>query len=169
MDKVPSLHKRVRLPNLRPVLFMVAVGVAYTALSAVYQDWKVRRDYDQRYSKLLQLPSDISRPKARLQRMPGVVGKALWIDFYQPNASEDERLRAWFTEHGGFSKFKALIPRLPKPIGYWRAERDKQFLIVSRDDENGWVHISYGQSMSPKEAERDLATYPWESEMQASQ
>ncbi len=98
--------------------------------------------------------------------MPGVVGKALWIDFYQPNTDEDAKLRAWFVMYDGFSSFKSLNRHLPEPIGDWEATRGKQSLTVSRHDESGWVHVSLGQKMPLDEAEKDLATYPWHSELQ---
>jgi hypothetical protein len=153
--------------NWRVVLFALMFGAVWGTIPGVYHRWAARREYEQRYSKLLELPSSISAPRAHLQRMPGVVGKALWIDFYQPNADEDDKLRAWFVKYDGFSDFKGPNWPLPKPIGEWEAVRAKQFLIESRDSENGWVHICLGQRMPPEEAEKDLATYPWQSEMKA--
>ncbi len=156
-----------RLPNWRQVLVGVLIGVGCATLSGEYQRWKTRSEYDQHYSKLLELPSSISRPQAHFQRMPGVVGKALWIDFYQPNSDEDNTIRDWFVKHDGFSKFKSLYPYLSMSLGAWEAERGPQFLIMSREAENGWVQLSLGQRMTPAEADRDLATYPWKSQMHA--
>jgi hypothetical protein len=51
-------------------------------------------------------------------------------------------------------------PALPKPTGSWEAERGSQFLIMSRIDESGWVHLCLGVKMTPEEAKRDLATFP---------
>ena len=96
--------------------------------------------------------------------MPGVVGRALWIDFYQPNPDEDDKLMSWFVKHDGFSEFKSLNRHLPKPIGDWQTERGIQSLIVSRHSENGWVHITLGQRMPPDEVAKDLATFPWQSD-----
>ena len=101
-------RKNVRPMLWRRVVFALLFGVAFGELSGVYRSWTARRDYAQRYSKLLELPSDIGRPLAHLHRMPGVVGKALWIDFYRPNSDEDEKLRNWFVTHDGFSEFKHL-------------------------------------------------------------
>ena len=80
--------------------------------------------------------------------------------------NEDEKLRAWFVGHDGFSEFKGPDRHLAVPIRDWEAERGKEFLIVSRENESGWVHITLGQRMSPKDAEKDIAAYPWQSEMQ---
>ena len=33
--------------------------------------------------------------------------------------------------------------------------------MVSRDNESGWVHITLGQKMSPDEAKKDIAAFPW--------
>lgn len=133
MNPLP-LRKRFRLPSWRVILVAVLSGFVGGILPHVYQGWATRRDYDRRYSKLLELPENISQPKASLHRMPGAVGKTLWIDFYQPNPEDDEKLRAWFTKHDGFSTFKSEYPRIPQPMGDWRAERGTQVLIVSRAD-----------------------------------
>lgn len=153
--------RKVRRVDLRTILFVAVFGLAWGTVPGVYHRWETRRKYDQRYSKMLELPSSISQPRAYLQRMPGVVGKALWIDFYQPNADEDVKLRDWFVKHDGFSEFKLRDRHLPKPIGSWEAEKGVQFLIFSRQSDDGWVHISLGQGMTPNEAKKDLATFPW--------
>ena len=33
--------------------------------------------------------------------------------------------------------------------------------MVSRDNESGWIRITLGQRMSPEEAKKDLAIFPW--------
>ncbi len=155
-----------RLPSWSLILFGILVCLAWVSLSGKYQNWMARREYAQRYSTALELPDNISLPRASFQRMPGVVGKALWVDFLQ-DASEDEKLRTWFVKHSGFSEFKSEYPLFPKPTGMWKASRGSQFLIMYRQDENGWVHLTLGQRMPPDEAEKDLATFTWKSEMQA--
>lgn len=152
--------------NWRLVLFWVLFGVAWGTIPGVYQRWMARRSYNQRYSKLLELPSSLSRPRAYLARMPGVIGRALCIDFYEPNADEDDKLRAWFVQHDGFSEFRSVDRLLPKQ---WEAARGMQFLIVGREDQSGWVHMTLGQRMPPDEAKRDLDNFPWESALQENQ
>jgi hypothetical protein len=137
-----------------------ATWILYNAVSNKYQDWSSRREYDRRYSKLLPLPNDISRPSAKLQRLPGVVGKGLCIDFNWPNSSDDKRLLAWFTKHEGFSTFESDYPHLFPPYGQWRATRGKQILVVCRIDDDK-VGVTLAEPMSPVDAGRDLATFPW--------
>jgi len=98
--------------------------------------------------------------------MPGVIGRALCIDFYEPNADEDDKLRAWFVQHDGFSEFRSVDRLLPKQ---WEAARGMQFLIVGREDQSGWVHMTLGQRMPPDEAKRDLDNFPWKSALQENQ
>lgn len=163
--KTKGTSKKKPLVSWPTVLSCLLLSAAWGLGSGAYQRWRARTEYDRRYSKLLELPSSISPSKGYLQRLPGVVGKALCIDFYKPNADDDDKLIAWFTRHDGFSDFKSLDRHLPRPVGDWEASRGRQFLIVSRQSESGWVHITLGQRMSPAEAEKDLATYPWRSEM----
>ena len=97
--------------------------------------------------------------------MPGVVGSALWVDFYEPDLAEDAKLQRWFVEHCGFSEFKSRGRRLPASSGDWESARGSQFLFISRQEDSGWVHLSFGQRMPPAEAAKDLETFPWRSEL----
>lgn len=162
-------RKTFHFLNWPQVLTCLVFGLLWGTVPGVYQRWRARREYDLRYSTILELPSTISRPKAFLQRMPGVVGKALWIDFYLPNPDEYDQLTAWFVKHDGFTESGTPNPSFQRVAGTWEAERGSQSLILSRDAGSGWVHITLGHKMSPKEAEKDLASYPWQSEMQSLQ
>lgn len=167
MFKAIRTGKKFRRINLMQIIFAIAIIISCVTFPVLNKSWKARSEYDQNYSKLLKLPNSIASPIASMRRMPGVEDKALWIYYYQPKFDDDATTRNWFVEHGGFSEFKSLDRNLPKPIGAWKAERGSEFLIMSRTDENGWVHLSYGTQMTPEDAKKDLATFPWKSETDA--
>lgn len=161
--------KKIRRVRWFQVLFCVVFAAAWGTIPGIYHRWKAKRDYDRHYSNLLELPLDISPRRAFMQRLPGVEGKALWIDLYEPDAGEFDKLRTWLINHDGFSEVTSHSRSLPNNPRDWEGKKGQQSLMIDQGPDGGWIHITLCRRMSAEDAKKDLVNYPWKLEMQEIQ